>query len=227
MSSCGLPSTGKTGTYSRDSGKGSQRWWRGWSFFHVVFTAQIREGSGVAYQCVCRSDGRDWRRGNQTLLSSSHWQDKRQWVQFRRHETPSEQKKNLFFYCEGDQTLEKVSQGGCTLSVSGDTQNLTGQGPGQAVLVDATWAWSGGGRGGAWGGAKVISRSPFQPQWFCDFLILWFSKNSFPIVFLCRPNGLLIMMSWNCVKSSTKFKIYDIYWLFPAHKVCCSVTERN
>lgn len=47
-------------------------------------------------------------------------------------------RKTFFFYCEGDQTLEKVSQGGCTLSVSGDTQNLTGQGPGQAVLVDAT-----------------------------------------------------------------------------------------
>lgn len=35
------------------------------------------------------------------------------------------------------------------------------------------------------------------------------------------------MMSWNCVRSSTKCKIYGIYWLFPVHKVCHPVTERN
>lgn len=45
-------------------------------------------------------------------------------------------KKKKLFYCEGDQTLEKVSQGGCIVSVSGRTKSSTGHGPEQAVLAD-------------------------------------------------------------------------------------------
>lgn len=34
------------------------------------------------------------------------------------------------FYCEGDQTLARVAQGGCGLAVLGDIQELPGHGPG-------------------------------------------------------------------------------------------------
>lgn len=46
---------------------------------------------------------------------------------------PSEHKKTLFS-CESGQTLAQVAEGGCGVTISGDTQNLTGRGPWQPAL---------------------------------------------------------------------------------------------
>ena len=37
-------------------------------------------------------------------------------------------------YCDGDQALEQVAQRGCGISILGDTQKLSGHGPGQPTL---------------------------------------------------------------------------------------------
>lgn len=39
------------------------------------------------------------------------------------------------FYCEGDVTLDQVSQKGCGVPILGDIQNLTRHGPGQAAFA--------------------------------------------------------------------------------------------
>lgn len=46
---------------------------------------------------------------------------------------------NLFIFCVTSKlinTSEQVAQRGCQVSVLGDTQNPTGQGPGQPALSD-------------------------------------------------------------------------------------------
>ena len=61
--------------------------------------------------------------------------------------------------CEGSQTVEQVAQRGCGLSIFGDTQNLTGHGPGQPAVADPALSR---------GLALTISPSPLPPQPFCD-----------------------------------------------------------
>lgn len=72
-------------------------------------------------------------KGNQTLLSTAQWQDKKQWAQPQTQEILSEHKKTVFD-CEGSQTLEQVALRGCGLLTLGDIKNLAGHGPGQLSL---------------------------------------------------------------------------------------------
>lgn len=75
---------------------------RGWK--HWDCSAWRREGSAGNNASVWVNDGREQRKGCQTHLSSTLWQEKRQWAQIK---SPSNHKKS--FYCEGDQTLEEVT----------------------------------------------------------------------------------------------------------------------
>ena len=67
--------------------------------------------------------------------------------------------RRLFFYCEGDWALVQVSQKFCGLSILVNTKKPSGHGPGQPAVGGP--AWTG-------GQDKITSRSPFQPQPFCD-----------------------------------------------------------
>jgi len=46
------------------------------------------------------------------------------------------QHNKTLFYCEGSQTQEQVTQKDCGVSISDDTKNPTGHGPGQSALSD-------------------------------------------------------------------------------------------
>lgn len=61
----------------------------------------------------------------------------RQWAQTIVKEIPLKHKKK-HLYCEDGQTLEQVVQQGCGFSILGDTQNSTGNGPEQLIVVDPT-----------------------------------------------------------------------------------------
>lgn len=50
-------------------------------------------------------------------------------MQIETQEIPS------FWYCEGGQTLERIAQGDCGVSVCGDIQNQTGHSPGQPAYA--------------------------------------------------------------------------------------------
>lgn len=82
--------------------------------FHVLFAAWLREGSGATYQYIYRPDGRKRKTENHTPLSSTHWQDKKQWVQIQRHETQSKNKQtkhnNYFFTVREIRHWKKVPQ---------------------------------------------------------------------------------------------------------------------
>ena len=76
----------------------------------------------------------------QALFSGAQWQDKGQWAQTEAEEVPSEHEEELL-PSEGDGALEQVSQGGCEISFSGDTQDLPGKcaalgGPASAGRLD-------------------------------------------------------------------------------------------
>ena len=90
------------------------------------------------------------------LFSGAQWQDQRPWAHTETREVPSEHQETLF-YCEGDQTLAQVAQGGCGDSILRDIQKTFGHGPGQL---------SPGGL--AWGLDQMTSRGTFQPQPSCD-----------------------------------------------------------
>lgn len=62
----------------------------------------------------------------------------RQWAQTTVKEIPLKHKRK-YLYCEDDQTLEQVVQQGCELSILGDTQNSSGNGPEQLTVVDPTF----------------------------------------------------------------------------------------
>lgn len=62
-------------------------------------------------------------------------------------------------YCEGDQTLAQIAQGGYGISIHGDSPKPPGHCPGKLALDSIAWAgWL----------DKTISRGPFQPEPFCD-----------------------------------------------------------
>jgi len=71
----------------------------------------------------------------QTLFSGAQRQDKGQWAQTEAQEVPSEHEEELL-HSEGDGALEQVAQGGCGVSLSGDIQDLPGQGPLQPAVGD-------------------------------------------------------------------------------------------
>ena len=98
----------------------------------------------------------------QALFSGAQQQDKGQWAQTEAEEVPSEREEELL-PSEGDGALEQAAQGGCGVSFSGDIQDLSGRGPVQPALGDPALA-----RGLDW----VTHRGPFQPQAFCDSVIL-------------------------------------------------------
>jgi len=71
----------------------------------------------------------------QTLFSGAQQQDKGQWAQTEAQEVPSEHEEELL-PSEGDGALERVAQGGCGVSFSGDIQDPPGQGPVQLAVGD-------------------------------------------------------------------------------------------
>jgi len=64
----------------------------------------------------------------QTLFSGGQQQDKGQWAQTEAQEVPSEHEEE-FLHSEGDGAQEKTARIGCGASLSGDIQDLPGQGP--------------------------------------------------------------------------------------------------
>jgi len=125
----------------RGSNKGPQRWWRDWSNSPVRkgqkswdCSAWSREGAGGCYYCIYTPEGRGRRGWSQDLSSGAQWQDQRQWAQTETQKVLSENEETLF-YCEGNRALAQVVQGGCGVSVLGDTQKPSGQGPGQQVVL--------------------------------------------------------------------------------------------
>lgn len=74
-------------------------------------------------------------KGNQTLLSTAQWQDKKQWAQPQTQVILFVHKK-IVFDCEGSQTLEQVALRVCGLLTLGDIKNLSGHGSGQLALGD-------------------------------------------------------------------------------------------
>ena len=80
------------------------------------------------HNCGCQEDGA-------RLFSSAQQQDKGQWAQTEAQEVPSEHEEGLLHF-EGDEALEQAAQGGCGVSLSGDIQDLPGQGPVQPAVGD-------------------------------------------------------------------------------------------
>lgn len=122
--------------YWRESSEGPQKWLRNWSICcgmleHLNYLGQFsleKEGSGGFYQYVPILDGgaKKIRRWRQTLLTSTWWQDKRQWALFEIQETPFKHNKKAFFsLVMGNQTLAQVAQRGCGVSVLGNVKNRT------------------------------------------------------------------------------------------------------
>lgn len=75
-----------------------------------------------------------YKHGNGALLTSTHWQHKRQWAPAKMPKIPSERKPLL--YNEGGKTLAQATQRGCGVTISEDIQSPTGHGPGQTALAD-------------------------------------------------------------------------------------------
>ena len=71
----------------------------------------------------------------QTLFSGAQRQDKRQRAQTEAEEVLSEHEEELL-HSEGDGVVERVAQGGCGVSFSGDIQDCPGQGPVQPAVGD-------------------------------------------------------------------------------------------
>jgi len=59
-------------------------------------------------------------------------------TQTETQEIPSEHQEMLF-YCEGDQALKQLAQGGCGVSLLGGIQKMT-HGPGQPAIGGPAWA---------------------------------------------------------------------------------------
>lgn len=49
----------------------------------------------------------------------------------------------------------------------------------------------------------MIVRSPFKTQWFSDFVVLWISTNSFPVIFSLDQMGYL----WGCHESVSRIPL--------------------
>ena len=79
-------------------------------------------------------------------------------AQTEAQEVPAEHEEEIL-HSEGDRALEQAAQRGCGVSLSGDIQDLSGQGPVQPAVGDPASA----------GGVDwTIPRGPFQPRTFCD-----------------------------------------------------------
>ena len=79
-------------------------------------------------QAGCREDG-----ASGCSSSGAQGQDQRSWAQTGTQEVPFEHQETLF-HCEGDGALAQVAQGGCGVSILGDTQKPSGHGLGQQTL---------------------------------------------------------------------------------------------
>jgi len=67
-------------------------------------------------------------RMSQAPISGAQCQDQRQWAHSETQEAASDHQETLID-CEGDQALAQVAPGGCGVSITGDTQKLSGHGP--------------------------------------------------------------------------------------------------
>jgi len=98
---------------------------------------------------------------------SIQWQDRRSWAQ-PEHKKFHWNTRNFFAY-ESDWTLARVSHRGYGVSFRGDVQNPAGC----SSLLQLTLLW-------AMGLDGTASTGLFQPQPFCDSLILWSKPLSCP-----------------------------------------------
>lgn len=81
------------------------RWLRDWGIFYKRWgyeswgcSAWRAEGLGGSCQCVKISEGREWTRGSQTLLSTARWQDKRKQLQIKTWNSIWSCKTAFFFF---------------------------------------------------------------------------------------------------------------------------------
>ena len=89
--------------------------------------------------------------------------------------------KETLCHYEGDQAVPQIAQGGCGVSIVGDTQNSSGHGLGHPALGGSIWA----------GGLdQMTSRGPFQPQPFCDSLLLWTLFQFIALIFFMSSSQL-------------------------------------
>lgn len=73
------------------------------------------------------------------LLSSAHWEDKRQWTEIINLRKFHLNRNKHFFFLLLDQTvknMEQVAQRHCRVSICGNIQNPTGHSAGQPALAD-------------------------------------------------------------------------------------------
>jgi len=167
MSSSGLPTTGKTWAYWRESSKGPLRWrdWsisamkKGWESWDC--STWRREASGESYQCVWTPEGRVQRRLSQALLIGIQWWDQRPWAHTKTQEASLEHQELIFLLCEWLSTGTGCSGRWCSLL------------PWRHSRAVWTWSWAAGSRalrGPAWTGRldEMTSRGPFQPLPVCD-----------------------------------------------------------
>lgn len=140
-----LPSR-KTQSYWSESIIEPLRWLRDWGIFDMRWgyescgcSAWRAEGLGGSHQCVKISEGREWRRGSETLLSSAHWYDKRKQQQIWTYEIQSDHAKFLifFFLLWRFWTVAQVAQRYCGISIFGDIQELSGHSLGYLEGVGA------------------------------------------------------------------------------------------
>jgi len=106
------------------------------------------------------------------VFSGARWKDNWQWARIEIQINSLKHKKQLFYY-GSSQTLEQVATRSCGVSIHEDIQNLTGHSPEQSALADPVWAEA---------LDETVSRDAFQPQLFCDSVILWYELKQEAIV---------------------------------------------
>lgn len=117
-----------------------------------------------SYSSLAGSQPLSWTEGNSTkLLTAAHrfpysLRPEVMGTHWNTGGTSSEHHEALV-YCEDDRALAQDVQGGCVVSILGDTQNTSGHDPGQLALGSHAWAGE---------LDQMTFRSPFQPQPVCD-----------------------------------------------------------
>ncbi|KAK4832344.1 hypothetical protein QYF61_021873 [Mycteria americana] len=86
------------------------------------------------------------------LINVYKGEDQRQWAQTKTQEIPFKHMKKLFYH-EGGETLQKVAQRGCGVSILEDIQNWTKHSPEQPALADPALSK---------GLDEMFSRGPFN-----------------------------------------------------------------